>query len=124
MLFLRHVYQNTYKKSIIHNLEILSDEKLGTDMGFNLRPARALYLVLRRSDVDCREGQKLPMNQLGIGFSRTNRAEIFTRSVSLQDHSSLKISAQGNHSKWQNVSKGEGPLIEIPPWKKIFTHPV
>jgi hypothetical protein len=53
------------------------------------------------------------MNQLEIRFSRTNRAEIFTRSVSLQDHSSLKISAQGNHSKWQNVSKGGGALKTI-----------
>jgi hypothetical protein len=50
------------------------------------------------------------MNQLEIGFGKTNRAEIFTRSVSLQDHSSLKISAQTDHPKWEIVSKGGFPL--------------
>jgi len=58
MLILRHVSQNTHKKSIIHNLKILSDEKLRTDTGFNLKPSRALYLVLRRSDVGSPESQK------------------------------------------------------------------
>jgi hypothetical protein len=58
VLISRHIYQNTYKKYIIHNFKILFDEKLRTDIGFNLRPARALYLVLRRSDVDFSEGQK------------------------------------------------------------------
>jgi hypothetical protein len=58
MLILRHVHQKMYKKSVIRNLKILSDEKLRTDIGFNLKPPRALYLVLRRSDVDSPEGQK------------------------------------------------------------------
>jgi hypothetical protein len=49
------------------------------------------------------------MNQLEIRFSLTNRAEIFTRSVSLQDDSSLKISAQKDYFKWKIVSEG-GPL--------------
>jgi hypothetical protein len=110
MLILRHVYQNIHKKSIIHNLKIPSDEKMRTEMGFNLKQLRALYLVLGRSYNDSPEGQKWPMNQLEIGFGTTNRAEIFTRSVSLQDHSSLKISAQTDHPKWEIVSKGGFPL--------------
>jgi hypothetical protein len=40
----------------------------------------------------------------------TNRAKIFTRSVSLQDHSFLKISARKEHPKWEIVSKGGFPL--------------
>ncbi len=51
------------------------------------------------------------MNQLEIRSSRTNRAEIFTRGVSLQDHSSLKFSAQKTHPKWEIISVGGGPLI-------------
>jgi hypothetical protein len=48
------------------------------------------------------------MDQLKIGFGTTNRAEILTRSVSLQDHSSLKISAQTDHPKWEIVSEEGG----------------
>ncbi len=106
MRILRHVYQNTHKKSIIHNLKILSDEKLRTNIGFNLKPPRALYLVLWRRDTHSPEGQKWPMNQLEILSNTTNRAEIFTRSVSLRDHSSLKISARKDHPKWEIVSEG------------------
>jgi hypothetical protein len=51
------------------------------------------------------------MNQLEIRFGTINRAEIFTRSVSLQDHSSLKISAQTDHPKWEIVSEGGSSLI-------------
>ncbi len=40
------------------NLNILLDEKLRTDIGFNLKPPRALYLVLRRNYIDSPEGQK------------------------------------------------------------------
>jgi len=58
MLILRHVHQKIYKKSVIRNLKILSDEKLRTDVGFNLKPTRALYLVLGRSFVNSPEGQK------------------------------------------------------------------
>jgi hypothetical protein len=50
------------------------------------------------------------MNQLEIRFGTTNWAEIFTRSVSFQDHSSLKISAQKDHSKWEIDSEGGGLL--------------
>jgi hypothetical protein len=60
MLILRHVYQNTHKKSIIHNLKFLSDEKLRTNIGFNLKPPRALYLVLRWCDINSPEDQKWP----------------------------------------------------------------
>ena len=81
MLILRHVHQKVYKKSAIRNLKILSDEKLRTDIGFNLKPPRALYLVLRRSDVDSPEGQKRPINQLEIWSSTTYRAEIFTKNI-------------------------------------------
>ena len=80
--FLRHVHQKIYKKSVIRNLKILSDEKLRTDVGFNLKPTRALDLVLGRSFVNSPEGQKWPINQLEIGSSTTYRAEIFTRSIS------------------------------------------
>jgi hypothetical protein len=51
------------------------------------------------------------MNQLEIRSSRTNRAEIFTRGVSLQDHSSLNFSAQKTHSKWEIISEGGGVLL-------------
>jgi hypothetical protein len=51
------------------------------------------------------------MNQLEIRSSTTYRAEIFTRGVSHQDHSSLKISAQKDQPKWEIVSEGgAGPL--------------
>jgi hypothetical protein len=110
MLILRHVYQNPHKKSIIHNLIILSDEKLRNDIGFNLKTPQVLYLVLRRSDVDSPEGQKWPMIQLKLRSTTANHAEIFTRGVSLQGHSSLKFSAQKTHSKWEIISEGEGPL--------------
>ena len=96
------------KKSIIRNLKILSDKKLRTDIGVYLKWPRSLYLVLRRSYADSPEGQKWPMNQLEIRFGTTSRAEIFTRSVSFQDHSSLKISAQKYHSKWEIISEGGG----------------
>ncbi len=43
------------------------------------------------------------MNQLEIRSSTTYRAEIFIRSVSHQDHSSLKILVQKDHSKWEIV---------------------
>jgi len=48
------------------------------------------------------------MNQLEIRSSTTYRAEIFTRSVSHQDHSSLKISAQKEQPKREIVSEGGG----------------
>ena len=48
------------------------------------------------------------MNQLKPRFSKSNRAEIFTRDVSLQDHSTLRISAQKDHPKWEIVSEGGG----------------
>jgi hypothetical protein len=57
MLILRHVHQKMYKKSVIRDLKILSDEKLRTDIGFNLKPPRVLYLVSRRSDVDSPVGK-------------------------------------------------------------------
>jgi hypothetical protein len=79
-----------------------------TDIGFNFRLARALYLVFRRSDVDFREGQKWPMNQLEVRSGTIDRAEIFIRSVSHKDHSSLKFSAQTDHPKWEIVSEGGG----------------
>jgi hypothetical protein len=61
-LFLRHDYQNTYKKSTIQYLKILSDEKLRPDIGFNLRPTRALHIILQRSNVDFHEDQKSSMD--------------------------------------------------------------
>ena len=47
------------------------------------------------------------MNQLKIQSSTTNRAEIFTEGVSLQDHSSLKFSAQKTEFKWEIISEGK-----------------
>jgi hypothetical protein len=79
---------------------------LHTDIGFNLKPPQALYLVLRRSDVDSPKGQKWPMIQLKLRCSTANTAEIFTRGVSRQDHSSLKFSAQKTHSKWEIIFEG------------------
>ncbi len=54
------------------------------------------------------------MNQLEIRSSTNNRAEIFTRSVSLQDYSSLKISAQKDHLKCEIVSEGEALNGTVP----------
>jgi hypothetical protein len=99
-------FKTCLPKSIIHNLKILSDKKLNTDIGFNLKPPQALYLVLRRSDVDSPEGQKSPMIQLKLRCSTANPAEIFTIGVSRQDHSSLKFSAQKTHSKWEIIFEG------------------
>ena len=59
----------------------------------------ARYFVLWRSDINSPEGQKWPMTQLKLRSSMANRADIFTRGVTLQDHSSLKFSAQKIHSK-------------------------
>ncbi len=81
-----------------------------TDIGFNLKPARALYLLLQWSYIHSLEGQKWSMNQLEVRSGTTDRAEIFTRSVSHKDHSSLKISAQTVHPKWEIVSEGGFPL--------------
>ena len=88
-----------------------------TDLSFNLKPPRALYLVLRESLVNSPEGQKSPMNQLELQSSTTYRAAIFTRSVSHQEHSSLKISAQKDHSKWEIFCEGGGALIDYRPIK-------
>jgi hypothetical protein len=95
------------------NLKILFGQKLRTGMGFNLKQARARYLVLLRGFVNSPEAQKWPMSQLKTRFGMTDRAEIFTRSVSLQDHSSLKISAQTDHPKWEIVSEGGPPLMDF-----------
>lgn len=43
-----------------------------------------------------------------IEFGATHLAEIFTGSVSLQGHSSLEISAQTDHSRWEIVFGGRG----------------
>ena len=88
------------------NIKILVELKLRTDIGFNLRAVRARHLTLQRSLFNSREGQKRPVNQLKIRPSITNRTEIFTRSVSLQDKSFLKISVQNDYSKWEIIFKG------------------
>ena len=84
-------------------------QQLRTDIGFNLKPSRPIRLVLRRRGVDSPEGQKWwPANQLEIRFRTIYRAEIFTRSISHQDHSFLKMSAQMDHAKWQIVREAGG----------------
>jgi hypothetical protein len=52
------------------------------------------------------------MIQLKLWSSAANRAEIFTRDVSLHDHSSLKFSAQKTYSKWKIISEGE-PFMSL-----------
>jgi hypothetical protein len=63
------------------------------------------------------------MDQLKTRFSTTDRAETFTRSVSHKDHSSVKISAQTDHPKWEIVSEGGGALNSVQErckhWKQI-----
>ncbi len=92
----------------MRNLKILVDEKLRTNIGFNLKPPRALYLVLWPTYIDSPEGQKCPMNQLEIRSSTIYRAKTFKRSVSHQEHSSLKISALKDHSKRETFCEGRG----------------
>jgi len=79
----------------------LSDEKLRTDMDFSLWRTQALYLLFWQSFIDSPEGQKWPMNQLEMRFGTSNWVEIFSRSISYEDHSFPKISAEKNHSKWE-----------------------
>jgi len=53
------------------------------------------------------------MIQVKLPSSTANRAEIFTRGVSLQDHSSLKFSAHKTHFKREIISEGGGPLTSM-----------
>ena len=89
-------------------MKILFRQKLCTDISFNLRQTRARYLVLQRSFVNSPEGQKLPINQLKLEFTKANRAEIFTRVISPKDQQFLKISAQKTNPEWEIISRGGG----------------
>ena len=63
------------------------------------------------------------MNQLKIQSSITNRVEVCTRTVSLQDKSFLKISAQNDCSKWEAVSNvEEGLKLRIAPMTNTGLH--